>query len=178
MSKRIEPIQVPISIDAYHLLFEHGMIKEKSELIEGVVYEKMPKDPIHSNVVQKIFKFLIKNFGNLFYIQSENPISIGGSEPEPDISIVPEGDYSKSHPTKAILVIEVANSSLEFDRKKANMYAKAEISEYIIFNLKDKTLEIYKNPKNGIYTEMKIYSEKEKFISTAISELSFQYNQF
>ena len=42
---------VPISVEAYHLLYKQGLISEKTELLEGVVIEKMPKDPIHANLV-------------------------------------------------------------------------------------------------------------------------------
>jgi hypothetical protein len=84
----------------------------------------------------------------------------------------------KPHPSKIYLVLEVANTSLAFDRAKSKVYAKGEISEYIIFNLIDKTLEVYKNPKNHIYTEMKIYSENEIFYSIVLEEISFKYSDF
>jgi hypothetical protein len=92
-----------ISIEGYHELFRLGFIPEKTELIEGVVVEKMPKDPIHAGLVQKIVFFLIRNLSEQFQVRQENPLSLIDSEPEPDISIVDkdENDYLLNHPTKA-----------------------------------------------------------------------------
>ncbi|MCS7191059.1 MAG: Uma2 family endonuclease, partial [Fimbriimonadales bacterium] len=70
-------------------------------------------------------------------------------EPEPDIAVV-EGShetYADHHPTTALLVVEFADTSLEYDRReKLSLYAKAGIPEYWIVNLKANTLEVYREP--------------------------------
>ena len=168
----------PLSVEAYHFLFKEGLISEKTELLEGVVVEKMPKDPLHANIVTKLSFFLYEKLKNKFQIRQENPIRTGFSEPEPDIAIVPNGDYSSTHPSEALLVIEVANTSLGIDRAKTSIYANANIPEYIIFNLQNKVLEIYSAPVEGKYSLTKILQKEEKFSSQSISEISFSLNDF
>ena len=73
-------------------------------------------------------------------------------------------DYLDSHPSPSdlILVIEVADSSLDFDKNtKANLYATAGIQEYWIVNLVDDRLEVYRQPNSSIYTEIKIISSQD-----------------
>lgn len=66
--------RVSISVEAYHLLYQQGLIPEKAELIEGVIYSKMPKNPIHSNILRKLNLYLFKILGDKFLLSSENPI--------------------------------------------------------------------------------------------------------
>jgi Uma2 family endonuclease len=69
--------------------------------------------------------------------------------PEPDLAVVPgrRADYVGAHPTHAVLVVEVADSSLRLDRdEKGSLYARARIGEYWIVNLVDRVLETYRDP--------------------------------
>jgi Uma2 family endonuclease len=71
------------------------------------------------------------------------------SEPEPDIAIVSGSprDYRDAHPSTALLIVEVADASLAFDRTvKASLYARAAIPEYWLLNLVDQLLEVHRNP--------------------------------
>jgi len=95
------------------------------------------------------------------------------SEPEPDIAILIPGDNSQNHPNSAQLIIEIANTSLSFDRKKASIYAKGNVPEYVIINLIDHKMESYKSPKDGVYTEVRILSRSEEFSSNSVQGLSF-----
>jgi len=77
------------------------------------------------------------------------------SEPQPDIAVVPGHflDYLYAHPSTAILIIEVADSSLLHDQeRKARLYAREGIPEYWLLNLVDWCLEVYREPKDGFYT--------------------------
>jgi Uma2 family endonuclease len=71
------------------------------------------------------------------------------SEPEPDLSVV-AGDpraSSLSHPADPVLIVEVADTSLAFDREhKSGLYARAGVADYWIVNLVDRELEIYRDP--------------------------------
>jgi Uma2 family endonuclease len=71
------------------------------------------------------------------------------SEPEPDVFVVPGGpsDYYDEHPSRPVLVVEVAESSLRFDRlRKGSVYARAGVPDYWIVNLVDRVLEIHRDP--------------------------------
>src|SRR5258708_32355241 len=68
------------------------------------------------------------------------------SEPEPDILVVPPGDYREAPPSAAWLIVEVADSSLARDRAKAALYSAAAVTEYWIVNLHDGVIEVHRQP--------------------------------
>ena len=169
-----------ISVDGYHQLFRLGVIPEKTELIEGVVVEKMPKDPIHAGLVQKIVLFFICNLSDRFHVRQENPLTLIDSEPEPDVAIVDkdENDYLLNHPISAHLIIEVTNSSLNYDRDKLNMYAKANIPEVWIVNLVKMELEVYAKPVGNSYTKTMILTKEEQVEISLLENISFKLGDF
>ena len=77
------------------------------------------------------------------------------SEPEPDVAVVPLGDYDTAHPDRAYLIIEVAESSLARDRGvKQRLYAACDVPEYWIVNVAERRIEVHTKPLNGAYTEV------------------------
>ena len=93
--------------------------------------------------------------------------------PEPDIAIV-EGsfrDFEKNHPTTAMLVVEVSDTTLHFDRsEKLSLYASANVTEYWILDLNSRKLEVYRIPDRSIgrYLQKRILSEND-FVSPAFA---------
>ncbi|MDJ0708569.1 MAG: Uma2 family endonuclease [Leptolyngbyaceae cyanobacterium MO_188.B28] len=89
-------------------------------------------------------------FGPSYYIRQQKPFVISDiSEPEPDIAVIKGDirDFTDAHPTEAELIVDVADSSLRYDRAiKGSLYAKAGIAEYWIVNLVDQQLEVYSEP--------------------------------
>ena len=153
----------PISLDLYHQMLELDHLLEKTELFKGVIVKKMTKSTEHNYYVDILFELLedLKPFNTI--IRSEKTLSVGGSELEPDISIV-EGtlkNYLKVHPKTAILVVEVSLSSLAYDRLKASIYASANIQTYWLLDGNNKILEVYSEPQNGEYQKLVIYSEND-----------------
>jgi Uma2 family endonuclease len=148
----------------YYQMMESGIIREgeKVELILGQIFTMAAKGTRHTVVTRKLFKQLLALIGDRADVQSQDPITLpNNSEPEPDIVIarLRLDDYANSHPSPAdiILVIEVADSSIKFDRDtKAPLYAAAGISEYWIVNLIDNRLEIYRQPEGDIYASIEM----------------------
>jgi Uma2 family endonuclease len=71
------------------------------------------------------------------------------SEPEPDLSVVPGSfrDYPRDHPARAVLIVEIAESSLALDRnEKGSLYARARVADYWIVDLVDRALEVHREP--------------------------------
>jgi Uma2 family endonuclease len=69
------------------------------------------------------------------------------SLPEPDVAVVPSGDYDRAHPKTAFLVVEVADSSLNKDRLvKAALYAAGGVEEYWIVDLAAGVIEVHSDP--------------------------------
>jgi Uma2 family endonuclease len=120
------------------------------ELIEGDVIEMSPMKPPHRTAVVLTGDRLREAFGQGYFINVQSPFDAGDpSEPEPDIAVIPGNvrDYKDDHPTAAALIVEVADTSLQYDRTvKAGLYAKAGISDYLIVNLVDNQVEVYRHP--------------------------------
>ena len=123
---------------------------EHVQLIEGEILEMTPQYPPHATAVQLVAQALGQVFGPGYTVRQQLPLALSDdSEPEPDIAIVAGGirDFMHEHPATAALLIEVADSSLAFDRRrKGRLYAAAAIPEYWIVNLAERVLEIYRMP--------------------------------
>lgn len=136
----------------YENMVRAGILNEdeKVELIEGEIIEKMPKNRPHSNASYRSRKALERVFGDGFMVEQESPLALlDFSEPEPDLSVIrgSPDDYAQEHPRTALLLVEISESSLHFDRnEKASLYAKAGISDYWMLNLVDRQLEVYRKP--------------------------------
>ncbi len=145
--------------EEYYKLGEVGILADKNvELIEGEVIERSPIYSPHATTVTIVQELMSEIFGKGWVVRIQQPLSLGtDSDPQPDIALVTgkARDFMDAHPTSAALVIEVAVSSLSYDRKqKASLYAKAGIKDYWIVNGQDKQLEVYRRPiadGNGEY---------------------------
>ena len=154
----------PLTVDDYHRMIETGIIHEGEhiELISGQVLNMAAKGTRHTLCTRRLFKQLLNLIGDRSDVQSQDPITLpNNSEPEPDVVVarLRTDDYANSHPAPAdiILLIEVADSSLDFDRNtKLQIYAVAGISEYWIVNLIENRLEMYRQPEGSIYTNTQI----------------------
>lgn len=124
------------------------------ELIDGIVYDMTPQNGPHASAVHRGLKVLERAFPD-HYIRVQSPLALTeDGEPEPDLAVVPGtiDDYDESHPSTALLVVEVADHSLSHDRSvKIPLYARSGIPEAWLQNLKRKTLEVYRDPMDGAY---------------------------
>ena len=152
-----------LSVAAYELLAEAGAVKRNAELIRGVIVEKMPKSPLHSKLVERIFLWLLACTRAGLVVFSERPLRLAGSMPEPDAMVVSgqRSDFDDQHPTEAIFAVEVAVSSMVLDREKASLYAEANVSEYWIVLASEQRVEVYRQPEMGVYRQKRIYSITE-----------------
>jgi Uma2 family endonuclease len=127
-------------------IFEPG---QRVELIDGEIIAMTPQNGPHAMAVRLMQRALDAGFGVGFDVRSQLPLALGRkSEPEPDIVVVAGSprDYPR-HPTTALLVVEVADTSLAYDRKtKGPLFARAGIAEYWIVNLVDRIVEVYREP--------------------------------
>ena len=138
--------------ERYFGLVAEGLLAEddRVELLEGVVVAMSPRNARHDAAVTRAHTALRAALGADAVIRVQCALSLGRhSVPEPDVAIVPGdvGRYDTAHPTTALLVVEVADSSLPQDRlTKARMYAAAGILEYWIVNLRDDRVEVLREP--------------------------------
>jgi Uma2 family endonuclease len=109
-------------------MFEH----ERVELIRGMVLTMSPIGPAHADPIDVLTRRLVLAMGDRAVVRVQQPFAASDdSEPEPDLALVPPGRYAADHPRQARLVIEVAQSSLTYDREtKAPLYAESGVPEY------------------------------------------------
>lgn len=136
----------------YLALADEGVLgpDDRVELLEGVIVPMSPRNPAHASAVRRVDIALRAAVGEQAVVSSQLPLVAGAdSVPEPDVAILPgrAADYDAVHPTTALLVVEIADSSLPTDRlTKAAIYAAAGIAEYWIVNLRDDVVEVFRDP--------------------------------
>lgn len=151
MTQLAEPHSMLWTRELYATATESGIFGDRRlELIEGEIIEMSPMSSKHGMLIYLVQKVLERVFTNDYLVVAQTPLNLSDvSEPQPDIAVYTGSafDYLDTKPTHALLVVEVADSSLRYDRgQKASLYAKANITDYWIINLKDNTLEIYRTP--------------------------------
>jgi Uma2 family endonuclease len=143
----------------YERLVDRGLLPpgKRVELIEGVIYDMAAQNSLHATGFRRAHEALRTAFPltSGYEIRDQLPLAVSeDSEPEPDIAIVLGSidDFTDSHPTTALLVVEVADSSLIHDRKrKIPLYARSGIPEAWLLNLVRRALEIFRDPVDGVY---------------------------
>ena len=147
------------TVEEYYRMAEAGVLgpQERVELIEGEIVPMSPQDPKHSRALSWCTNLFSELFGRTHLVRVQLPLRIGErSEPEPDLSLLDKSVAAtlEGHPTELDFVLEVANTSLAFDRgEKLKLYARAGIPEYWIVNLRDRIVEIYRSPQGDGYTD-------------------------
>jgi Uma2 family endonuclease len=138
--------------ERYDRLVEAGVFgpEDRVELLDGLLVAREQEGARHATVVALVRAVLEKAFGRSYHVREEKPIALDEqSEPEPDIVVVPgqPRDYVDAHPSRPVLVVEVAESSLALDRlRKGGLYARAGITDYWVVNLLDEVVEVYREP--------------------------------
>jgi len=147
----------PLKRSEYDQLIGLGVFDdERVELIQGVLVKLSPQEAPHASTVQKLTQLVIARLQERGSVRCQLPLALSdNSEPEPDVAIVPLGDYETEHPRTALLIIEVSDTTLRKDRRKATVYASAGVAEYWIVNLGDRAVEVYSSPEGDRYAEVR-----------------------
>ena len=83
----IRQAALPISVEQYHAISEAGIVPERTELLDGVIIGQMTKSPLHTYLVQLLVSLISTQLPAGFYVRSEQPLTLSGSEPEPEAAI-------------------------------------------------------------------------------------------
>jgi len=136
----------------YERLIEIGVFRpgEPVELLGGDLMVSEPQGSVHYTAVGLVEDALRAALGSGWLVRSQGPIALDeDSEPEPDVAVTrgTRRDYSREHPSRPALVVEVAESSLTLDRDyRGSLYAQAGIADYWVLNLVARVLEVYRTP--------------------------------
>jgi Uma2 family endonuclease len=134
-------------------MIETGVLTpdDRVELIEGEILTVTPQGSAHATALSLGHDALRAVVGPNFHVRAQLPLALGAaSQPEPDVAIVTGSprDYREHHPTSAVLVIEIADRTLTYDRDmKGSLCARFGIPEYWIVNLIEGLVEVYRDPE-------------------------------
>jgi Uma2 family endonuclease len=172
LSERVRPLRRV----EYEQLVEAGhLANEKVELIHGLIVRMSPQGAHHAAAVQKLTQLLVVALGvpGRAAIRVQLPLALGeDSEPEPDVAAVVSGSYKDGHPTSALLVIEVAESSLAEDRReKGVLYAEHGIPEYWIVDTARERVEVHSEIIEAAYSRVTPYRRGEVVASSVFTDL-------
>ena len=138
----------------------------KLELIDGDLNAMTPEGVSHTTGMNLTADCLRHVFDSGFHVRVQNPLAADDySEPEPDVAVVRGAirDYDKGHPTSAVLVVEISNESLRYDRTvKQRLYARCGIPEYWILAIPENRLEVYRDPAGDGYRRVTNHAAGDK----------------
>jgi Uma2 family endonuclease len=148
--RQTEPVRRLWTRREYYRIAAEGFFDgQRVELIEGEIIQMPPMLEPHANGIERTRRILEAAFGSSFWVRIQMPLHLRRrSAPEPDLAVVRGGPGSyRTAPTSALLLAEVSDTSLAFDRgRKASLYASAGIADYWIVNLVHDVLEVHRSP--------------------------------
>jgi len=168
------------TVDEYHRMGEAGIFHEddRVELIEGEIVEMTPIGSLHASVVARINHFFSTRLGQRSVVWPQNPLLLAAliSEPQPDVILLaPRPDFyarALPQPADVQLVIEVADSSLAYDRRtKMPLYARAGVVEAWLANVEAGRVELYRGPGAAGYAEVRRPTRDEPFSPLAFPDV-------
>lgn len=152
---------------------------DRVELVRGVVRRMSPKSWAHVVAAGSVYDQLRDALRGRASVYHEAPLVVErlDSEPEPDVLVCSNPDRSayRSRWTRPLLVVEVADSSLEYDlREKASLYAEAQVPEYWVVNLVERHLVVFRDPRLGGYSIRTSFDESARVTPESWPDLSFE----
>ncbi len=174
-------VRYKLDVHAYHRMGETGILDEDSriELIDGELIQMAPIGLDHAGIVDSLNEALVLAFAGKAIVSVQNPISIDRlNEPQPDFTVsrLRADRYRTGRPGPAdiLLVIEVADSSLRFDRAvKLPLYARNGVAELWIVNVRQRSLEVYRRPVGDAYAEQTNYAPGDTVALSLAPAISF-----
>lgn len=173
------------SVERYFELSRAGVIasQDRCELLDGLIVAMAPQTSPHLLAVHRVGTALGQKLGSDVYVRVQMSFLAGReSLPEPDLAVVPgkPADYAKKHPTRAELIVEVAETSIVQDRiTKAAIYARAGVPNYWIVNVRDRRIESFSAPDRwkAHYTSFLRATGRQCVTIAAFPDVGFSANE-
>jgi Uma2 family endonuclease len=161
-----------VSIEEYHQMIESGGLSEDThvELIDGWVVDMSPRSPEHENAIRWLIRWMVRNLDVATYdLMVTGSMTIGNSEPEPDVAVLERRPPALEHPSGALLVIEVALTSHDRDlRVKPAIYAPA-VVEYWVIDLERRCVVVHRDAVEGAYSDVTVVPRGERVSPTSLA---------
>lgn len=133
---------------------------ERVELLRGTLVTMSPQGGPHAAVASWLAQVLIRSLDETYDVRTHSAFAASDdSEPEPDVSVARRAPGHVEHPSAALLLVEVAQSSLRKDRMlKAPIYCDARVPEYWIVDISGDELcvHVYTQPTRDGYARVEV----------------------
>jgi Uma2 family endonuclease len=167
------------TVAEYRRMVEAGILSEddRVELIDGEVFKMSPIGEPHAACVGILTRMLTLLLEHVALVWVQNPIRLDNySEPQPDLVVLkPRPDFYRNSlptPEDVPVVIEVSDTTLEYDRKiKVPLYARAGIPEAWLVNIPEGRIEVYSDPVGGEYQTVQSYARGKRLQSPTLVSL-------
>lgn len=171
-----------LSVEQYVAIAEQGHFDDGPtvELIDGILVEMSPIGTPHLLAVMWLNRELVPQLSRELILAVQQSVRIEDlySLPQPDLAVVDVAVQQRGVADRPALVIEVSASSLRFDRiTKARLYARNDVQEYWIVNLRDQVLECHRSPVDGAWTDRTVHEDGAVVRSTAVEGLQIDLGE-
>ncbi len=181
-----EPTRRRISVDEYYAMAAAGILArdERVELIDGEIITMSPIGNEHGASVDAGTYFMVSFVRGRAIVRVQSHVRLDDyNQPEPDLALLKWRDdfyrYQAPGPDDILLLVEVAHSSLSYDRNvKLALYARFSIPEVWIANIPARVVEMYSDPVDGEYANSRVYSPGETVSPAAFSDVEIPVSQF
>jgi Uma2 family endonuclease len=172
----------PLTVDDLAAMVHAGILGEddRVELLDGVLVEMNPQGPQHLEAISRLNMLVVPLAAAAgLRVTPQCPLNVESpiSQPEPDLAVVPVGDWD-TYPAKAVLVIEVSVTSRAVDLgRKAAIYASAGVPEYWVLDLADRRLVLHRAPAGDRYSDVAVLTDADEVtaarlpLSVAVADL-------
>jgi Uma2 family endonuclease len=170
------PALYRFTVDEYHRMGAAGVLPEEArvELIDGQLVEMSPVGDPHVVAVTRCGRaFAPAWVAGRLTLHTQDPLRLDRhNEPQPDLALARPGVEAAPRPGEVLLAIEVADTSLEYDRAvKVPLYARAGIPETWVLNVRDRALEVYREPGPAGYARTATYQPNQRVAAVAFPDL-------
>ncbi|MDJ0797212.1 MAG: Uma2 family endonuclease [Calothrix sp. MO_167.B12] len=176
----VQLLRHKFTVEQYHKMIESGILNkyDRVELIRGEIIEMAAIGTKHAGCVNRLNNMLVPLLGDRVILSIQNPVVLSdNSEPQPDIALLqPREDfYAFAHPQPQdiFLVIEVADSTMKYDREvKVPLYAEEGVLEVWLVDVNEEWVEVYREPARDGYKSVGKFSRGERLSIQAFADVS------
>ena len=172
------------SLDDWHQMIDVGLLRKdrRLELLDGQIFEMTPIGPSHQGVVNFLTRFWSARLGARAIVSVQGPVVAPPiSEPQPDIALLQDRRdfYRTAHaqPRDVFLVIEVAESSLDYDHAKLRFYARAGMQEVWIVDLQNERIDVHREPLRDDYGVVRTVRRGESLTCLAFPDITITVDE-
>jgi Uma2 family endonuclease len=167
------------TVEEYHRMGEVGILTDadRVELIDGEIVEMTPIGAAHARCVMFLNELFVRRLEGRALVAPQLSLRLTDwTEPEPDVALLrpPLDRYGRTIPVArdALLVVEVADTSLHYDRTvKLPRYAAAGAPEAWIVDLNGGAVEAYREPWAEGYRHARRLERGSEIAPTAFPDI-------